>query len=310
MNALFPELRDSLATEAERQVRPSRRLHLPIVGGGLLAVLAAGGIATAATGIWSPPLGDDRRGNPTPSVAPVPEAQLRHFAVLRRQADDQDRGADVRSALTFMSPKYEGIRVNAVRRLAAGDGTAGADILIPVGSANGIRDALCLFTTDPVDGGGVNCFSLPQILTGHGTAAIAKMAPPTEAQRRSMQATAAKAKRAFSARRRAALRAAQPLPRDPAARTRAIRAAYRKADRRSARTATPTGPAPSIAQIQYSGIVPDGVATVVRHDSAGTHRATVANNFYRMSVPKGRPGDGTFVWQDSQGLPVRTTADR
>jgi hypothetical protein len=148
-----------LAAAAEGLARP-RRLRAPLAIA--LGVLAAGGAAATATDFWQPQLGDDRRGHPTASASDLPREQLERFAVLRRPANENDRGPQVREALTYFGPQFEGIRTNAVR--VVGRGHEGRPvILLPAVSAHGKRDALCLFAVD-VEGSGGSCFTTAEVL--------------------------------------------------------------------------------------------------------------------------------------------------
>lgn len=64
---------------------------------------------------------------------------------------------------------------------------------------------------------------------------------------------------------------------------------------------------PGPTEIRFSGIVPDGVAHIVRTDATGTHTANVKNNLYRLTLPAGGPpGTGTIVWQNADGKAVKT----
>ncbi|MEV4422244.1 hypothetical protein AB0L40_20045 [Patulibacter sp. NPDC049589] len=309
MSPLFPRFAGELAEAAEARARPRRRLHLPIVGASVVVVVAAGGIATAATGVWSPQLGDARRGSPTASATGVPDEQLARLAVLRRPATAGDHGAEVRRALTFISPQgIRGIRTDAVRLLApapAGARTAGAEVLIPAQRANGISDALCLFTVDPTEGGGVGCYSTRQVLEGQAVGSMQRNATPTRTERAKRQRLMRRAMRE-NARRRAIVRrrVAPTLPRGRQARILALRRAYLDAGL----LAITVPLRDRTVEAVYSGIVPDGVARVVRRDAGREHVGVVENNLFRITVPGARQGPGTLVWQDADGRVLRTIA--
>ncbi|MEV4418355.1 RNA polymerase sigma factor [Patulibacter sp. NPDC049589] len=143
--------------------RSSRRLW---VAATLTGLVAAGG-AAAATGLWSPSLGDDDRGRPSASASDVPADQLAAFAVLRRPATDADRGAAARAALRYVGGRFSGVRTDRVRAPAGAPGT----VLVPVArSSTGAADALCLFAPDrAAGGGGISCWTTRQIREGHGS---------------------------------------------------------------------------------------------------------------------------------------------
>jgi hypothetical protein len=163
-------LSDDLAAAAERLARP-RRLRAPLAIA--FVVLAAGGAGAAATDFWQPQLGDHRRGHPTASASDGPREQLERFAVLRRPANEADRGPQVREALTYLGRQHEGIRTNSVR--VVGEGQQGRPvILVPAVSAHGKPDALCLYAVD-VEGSGGSCWTTQEILD---RTAILMMGPP------------------------------------------------------------------------------------------------------------------------------------
>lgn len=193
MTAVLPELSDDLAAAAERlalappsTTRKRRRSRARFVALGTAAIVGAGGVATAATGLWSPQIGD---GSDTPSIArdAPPQAQLDAFGVLRRPQTDADRGENSEYTLKFFG-RLRGVRLDYVRLLGTEAGGAGY-VLVPAASedADGLRarlralkaqhdgraapvpskDPLCLFARNPGGGGGgVNCASLQQVLDG------------------------------------------------------------------------------------------------------------------------------------------------
>ena len=203
MTAVLPELSDDLAAAAERlavtppsPTRGRRGRRARFVALGTVAILGAGGVATAATGLWSPRIGDGSDAQSIARNAP-PQAQLDALGVLRRPQTDADRGENSEYTLKYFG-NLRGVRLDYVRLLgteaggagyvlvpAASEGTdglrarlralkaqhdAGADIAPPKDPLTPPKDPLCLFARDPSgSGGGVNCFSLQQILDGRAT---------------------------------------------------------------------------------------------------------------------------------------------
>lgn len=203
MTTVLPELSDDLAAAAERlavyapsTTRSRRRRRARFVALGTAAIVGVGGVATAATGLWSPQIGD---GSVAPSVAhgAPPEAQLNALGVLRRPQTDADRGENSEYTLKFFG-NLRGVRLGYVRLLgteaggagyvlvpAASEGTdgvrarlralkaqhdAGAAAAPPKDPLSAAKDPLCLFARDPSrSGGGVNCFSLQQVLDGRAS---------------------------------------------------------------------------------------------------------------------------------------------
>ena len=192
MTAVLPDLSDDLAAAAERAAvtppsatRGRRGRRARFVALGTAAILGAGGVATAATGLWNPQIGD---GSDAPSIArdAPPQAQLDALGVLRRPQADADRGENSEYTLKFFG-YLRGVRVDYVRLLGTEAGGAGY-VLVPAaseGTSDAVKlrdlkarregyattpspsDPLCLFGRDPSgSGGGVNCFSLKEVLDG------------------------------------------------------------------------------------------------------------------------------------------------
>ena len=192
MTAVLPELSDDLAAAAERLALtpPSRRQgrrrrRARFVALGTAAIVGIGGVATAATGLWSPQIGD---GSDTPSIArdAPPQAQLDALGVLRRPQTAADRGENSEYTLRFFG-YLRGVRLDYVRLLGTEAGGAGY-VLVPAASEGASdaarlrelkaqhdgrvapvpsKDPLCLFARDPGGGGGgVKCASLQQVLDG------------------------------------------------------------------------------------------------------------------------------------------------
>lgn len=195
---IFPELRSDLERAADR---PKLRLPLASINRGpaaagrgrrtplltvgtVVAVLAAGGAATAAVTGWEPPLGDERRGRPTADPSLPPAAQLNKLAVLRRDPSSADRGPAVRRALTFFSPSSRGIRTNSVRYLGKAP-NGRAVLLVPAVNAHGTEDALCLWVED-TEGGGSTCPDTQALLAGSAMLSVAEPDKLLPKQRRAL----------------------------------------------------------------------------------------------------------------------------
>jgi hypothetical protein len=150
----------------EAVVRRRRRTTGVVAAG----VLALGGVTAAATTIWNPQLGDDRRGHAVATADAPPPGQLERFGVLRRDQTDADRGAQATDALTFHDPGFDGIRTPWIRLLGVHDGDLGY-LLIPVASAHGKHDVLCLYAQDR-EGGGESCWTTAEIVAGRALLAM------------------------------------------------------------------------------------------------------------------------------------------
>ncbi len=260
-----------LAAAGERLARRDlvRRRHARFAALAVAAILAIAGAAVAATAIWQPQLGDDRRGHPTASGSAPPADQLEHLGVLRRDQTDADRGAQSRYALSFQDPSLKGIRTAYVRLLGTRPDGRGY-VLIPVASWQGIRDALCLWDQD-VEGGGQSCFSTEQIRDGRATMLAIAIPPELRRPRHPIKI------------------GADGLPKN-----------------------VPPPPMP-VGGVRYSGLVPDGVASVELRNAYGAARARVHDNFFASGVafnpadPNRRvqPGDTPAIrWLDADGNDV------
>lgn len=301
MTPLFPELSDDLAAAADRMGRPRRRPFLPIVGGGL-SIVALAGVATAATGVWHPQIGDDRRGTPTLSATAVPAEQLKLLGVLRRPATPEDRNAEVRGVLRLVGRGYRGVRTDAVRRLAPASGSSGAQILVPAQRAHGTDDALCLHVIAPADGAGSSCFTTGALTGGRAIVITALPAPLTAAQRRRVMRSSRIAMRENRAARRALRRSLEPLPADRRARRRLLEKAYLE---RNLNSIEPYYPPPRFLEVNYFGLVPDGVASITRVADDGTATAPVSNNLFHVRVARGTMSRSTLIWRDGRGATVK-----
>ena len=158
----------------------ARRLTTVIVGAAV--TVSAAGAAAAATGLWSPSLGDDHRGHPTVATSDVPAKQLQHFGVLRRPADDTDRDAITQGALRELDTSFQGVRTQRIRAVH-GRAADRRYLIVPVErSGSGAQDALCLYAVDE-EGGGVSCWSTQQLL--HGAAVLVALPSTAHARPRS-----------------------------------------------------------------------------------------------------------------------------
>jgi hypothetical protein len=179
---ILPTLCGELAQAGDRIARRSQTRRRQARIGGVVAVSTASlaGVAAAAIGLWNPQLGDAHRGQPTASVSPPPADQLADFAVLRRAATSADQGALSEYALKLLDPSFHGVRTAYVRLV--GSETGGGYVLIPVESytpldGRSATNALCLFARDPVDGGGLSCYTTQQILEGQAVDTLLTPAP-------------------------------------------------------------------------------------------------------------------------------------
>lgn len=283
--SILPELSGKLSEIAERRAGARRRSRrrLRMSGFTVVGVLAVGGAATATTGIWSPQVGDERRGHPTVSATSVPEAQAERFGVLRREAAPADHGEQVRYALRFLDRRFKGIRTDSVRLLHVGTPGSPVDagqILVPTVSKDGIRDALCLFSIDPVDGGGLTCWSTAQILAGEATNGMLHEDQP------------------------------EPGSAEGKARRRAILRASREAKRRGQTSVVmPPSARATTGQARVNGLVPDGVARVVWRRGRETQTIVVHDNYYGVSMAvrvNGPRPRSTIAWLDADGKVLRS----
>jgi hypothetical protein len=235
----------------------------------VVGLLALGAVTAAATTLWNPQLGDDRRGHPVAADSSPPADQLERLAVLRRDATAEDHGEEVRFALSRFSPEVGAIRTDFVRLLGTYDGGLGV-VLVPAVSAKKKRDKLCLSMRDAEDGTGIGCYTTSDVLAGHALIGLID-APPLDPEAQANLQTPANVRKA--------LETAPKLHRLP-------------------KSVLPGGPMTVI------GLVPDGVARV-RWNSA---EVIVKNNFFTLTGPESgtRRSDGApaLEWFDSDGKPV------
>lgn len=277
---VLPDLSAQLIEAATRRLdtpriapppRAARRARLGLIAVG--AVLTSG-TALAATGVWSPPLGDDHRPHPTISATAVPADQAATLAVLRRPQAAADRGATVRQVLRFLDRRsVDGVRTDAVRLLSTADR---GYVLIPVvkGTNHTAGGQLCLFAVD-VEGSGFSCFSTQQVLSGRAVLMSMQLADPTPAERAAFRKAAKEAHgKSFT------VPGARPRQQGPTT---------------------------------LAGLMPDGVSTVQTQTASGVVRAPVAHNFFVLKVPLPRdatfaPRTGPLRWLDAAGRQIGTSA--
>jgi hypothetical protein len=191
---VLPQLQAALLAAHDRRERKRRARRRTVIALAVLfGVPILGGGALAATGVWAPPLGDHARGRPTRGLSGPPHSQLAEMGVLRRPQTAQDRGPEVRKALTFLAAhSVQGVRTNSVRYL--GRGLNGrAIVLVPVEHYNlgapGLlqslppshhrnlgrfqpkHDGLCVITLDS-DGAGFACFPIAYVHSGSATGSL------------------------------------------------------------------------------------------------------------------------------------------
>jgi hypothetical protein len=172
----FDTLERQLRDAAQR--RPRRRLVWRLAPA---VALAAAVLAVFTLARDRAPVGADEREAPavqpaptwTPKIgasinrSPVPPEQAKAFAILRRPQSDADRSPAVQAALEhFVSDRFSGVRVDAVRVLETRPGEI--TILVPVhrmldprGRAHDWHDPLCL-----IQGAGGTCGKFDDVLRG------------------------------------------------------------------------------------------------------------------------------------------------
>ncbi len=151
-----------------------------------LAGLAAASTALAATGVWSPLIGDrTSSGPPTRSASAIPAAEGDALGVLRRAPAARDRGAAVQATLHGVGKAVvAGVRPDSIRYLARGAGGA-ATILVsvergglvgapdPAHPATRVSEPLCVYRPVVAGGGSASaCFGVPEIRAGRALASF------------------------------------------------------------------------------------------------------------------------------------------
>lgn len=272
--SFLPTLEEQVAAAADRHPIPvndrgrmgSRRRILQL--GVLAGIMATSGVAYASQGLWRPLMGDNGRGHPAVSAAPLPATLTDHFHVLARPQTDDDRGIASQDALRWQ-PGGRTIQTGGVRRLGtASDGTA--LVVIPLVGTNAASadsqstSEVCLWRKDPTEAGRASCASTEQVTrSGLQLVSLETRSTPTEAA-------------------------------DEA------RKAWFKSHPEGGRIPDGLGVA-SQSTVSVIGLVPDDVAFVRFGDSPGV-RAAAKNNVFEATVPANELENVT--WFDGRGQPV------
>jgi hypothetical protein len=268
MNPVLADLADDLARSAEQLAGAiptrRRRLRFGLLAG--VAGLAVAGGAAAATGLWSPQVGDGSGPSLISRSAP-PQNELDALSVLRRPQTPADRGAESTYSLRFQGAHGK-VRVGYVRLLGISRGREGY-VLIPVeGGKTDItgrkqpHDQLCLSARDR-DATGVSCFSLHDVMTGRAVMGIIPGPRKTKAQIAKLNA------------RLKAIQRRHPTWKVPR---------YRQPD----------------GQPRRFGLVPDGVVTVRLGADPAAPTAAVHDNFFEFTGPAAR-GSAPLHYLDAAG---------
>jgi hypothetical protein len=256
MNPVLADLADDFARTAEQLAcaipTRRRRLRFGLLAG--VAGLAVAGGAAAATGVWTPQVGDGSGPSLISRSAP-PQEELDALAVLRRPQTRADRGAESTYSLRFQGAHGK-VRIGYVRLLGMRRGHGGY-VLIPVeGGTTNItgrkqpRDQLCLSARDG-GGTGVRCFSLHDVMTGQAVMGFIPGPRKTKAQIAKLEATLA------------AIQRRHPTWKLPH---------YRQ----------PHG------QPRWFGLVPDDVKTVQLGTGPAAPTTAVRDNFFEFTGPAAR----------------------
>lgn len=283
---VLPELADDLERAADRLAARRRPAHrrATVIAGVVAGTVAAGGLAAAATNLWSPQIGDGSGPSQLSRDAP-PADQLAALGVLRREQTEADRGAESAYTLRYFGGMGD-IRVGYVRLLGTQAGGAGF-VLVPTeriaassrptglqeeferrdGRPAPPRDRLCLFARDPVDGGGMSCFSLQQVRDGEAVLGIGEAPPKLTAEQRA------------EFRRRMA------------------------ASPRGGSIALPDFMRPG--RLTWFGIVPDGIVQVRAGDGPDAPVVPVRDNFFQVLTPEAG-GSARLHYLDGDGHEIMT----
>jgi hypothetical protein len=167
-NRVATRLAGSPAHRTPRRDRARRRLNFGVAMASCGVLAIGGAAASAAVGLWDPPLGNDQAGHPTRTASDVPADQLSTFGVLRREAIGRDRNAAAVNHLRYLDPSFQGVRTARIR--APKGAPSDRYLIVPVAHAAraATDDALCLFAADTA-GGGVGCWSTSDIRAGKAT---------------------------------------------------------------------------------------------------------------------------------------------
>jgi hypothetical protein len=181
MQQFTADLTQAARRRASREITLRRRARL--TGLAVTGALTLGASVAAATAVWQPQLGDERRGQPTTDFSAPPAEELAALGVLRRESTPGDRGAQSIYALRLLDPSLRGVRTSYVRLLGS-EPNGNGFVLIPVQSyyaadagAPSIANALCVFSRDS-DGGGLGCYSMQQVLEGRAVGSLVHASQP------------------------------------------------------------------------------------------------------------------------------------
>ena len=268
MNPVLADLADDLARTAEQLAGAiptrRRRMRLGLLAG--VAGLAVAGGAAAATGVWSPQVGDGSGPSLISRSAP-PQDELDVLGVLRRPQTPADRGAESSYSLRFQGAHGK-VRVGYVRLLGIHHGRGGY-VLVPVeGGKTDLtgrkqpRDQLCLSARDG-DGTGVSCFSLHDVMSGRAVMGFIPGPHKTKAQIAKLETALA------------AIRRRHPTWKVPH---------YRQPD----------------GQPRRCGLVPDDVTTVRLGSGPAAPTVAVHDNFFEFTGPAAR-GSAALHYLDATG---------
>lgn len=175
---ILPQLQEALVVASDQMVarrrRRTQRFRLGLLTSA--AVVSLGGGAVASQPLWAPLLGWEDGNRATVSRDAVPAAQTAALGLLRRPQEAADRGPAARSALSWLSSRYVGVKLEGIRVVPAPDGTS--SVVVPVATVRGrtagartatSADAVCLQIAlrDPTaDDGGRQCYSTVAIHSG------------------------------------------------------------------------------------------------------------------------------------------------
>ena len=159
---LLPEFQQQLRGRAlelrnARHARRRRWRHHGLVSLAVLGMFSAVSGATAALGLWSPPLGHgDGRPGPVATAADPSPALIGGIAALQRPQSEQDRRvAEQRNVLRYPSSPRAVIHTAGVRFM--GTTPQGHEVVIVPTQQNGGREELCMWVGTATEHGGTTC---------------------------------------------------------------------------------------------------------------------------------------------------------
>jgi hypothetical protein len=148
--AILPQAEQAIAEMAHAHAarstgvqKASLRRWMPRVATTGLAVLAMGGTALAATGVWNPIVGNPE-GTATTSDTPSPTVLTQQLGILRRPQSDADHSPAVEASLRGYDLP-DGLRPSSVRYV--GPGAAGEATIVFTGEQShefGAEQPVCL----------------------------------------------------------------------------------------------------------------------------------------------------------------------